>query len=324
MNRQDRQLRANYRAVIEAFEVAGAFDEAMACAQLAVNQGLWKHPLQRPVDYDPDLPAKPFYDPANFEHAAVLSAQHETVAAEVKAMLAGASEFHTFTEGVVRAGRMRQTLLSQDGYRFAEAAKAFPVTTKVLDQLAGDAHATGEIYLLCFDPGTRVVPDPAETNRRLRLHLAIQAGEGAHLKIGENQRAWSSAACLVFDESFQHEIHAGDHQALILLTLDVPHPDGRQVISHEKADGGLKQNLRKFLQSRGLGGLRREDGALVLLPDSVTDKTIRRYMEDSRFHAVERKQGRLVFETSDTQDEEILEPVSSDPPSGGFSGGFIP
>ena len=76
-----------------------------------------------------------------------------------------------------------------------------------------------------LDAGTHILPHFGPTNIRLRCHLGLQVPEGCTLRVAEETRAWQEGRCLIFDDSFDHEVrHSGQGQRVVLL-IDFWHPD---------------------------------------------------------------------------------------------------
>lgn len=104
--------------------------------------------------------------------------------------------------------------------------------------------ATGAVYLSIMEPGTQVRPHCGPSNLRLRYHLALEADPGARIRVGSEWRSWRAGECLIFDDSFEHEVvHEGSCRRVILL-VDCWRPE-------------LDQHERTFLQTlyRRLRGL---------------------------------------------------------------------
>merc|ERR1740121_2771184 len=65
-------------------------------------------------------------------------------------------------------------------------------------------------------PGVQVHPHCGPTNHRLRLHLPIilpySALTTSGLSVDGRQLTWERDKCLIFDDSFEHEVHLSTHE----------------------------------------------------------------------------------------------------------------
>ena len=74
-------------------------------------------------------------------------------------------------------------------------------------------------------PGTHIEPHCGPSNLRLRCHLGLVVPEGARIRVGTEVRAWEAGRCLVFDDSYEHEVwHEGEGERIVLI-CDMWHPD---------------------------------------------------------------------------------------------------
>ena len=134
---------------------------------------------------------------------------------------------------------------------------SLPVATALLQRLASAAesplmlHAPGCAYLSLMMPGTRVAAHAGPTNHRLRLHLPllVPAHGRPTMRVAGRAHCWRAGECVVFDDSFLHEVDfpetqrpaaaAGDAgggdrgasellaQLRVLLVVDLWHPQCR-------------------------------------------------------------------------------------------------
>ena len=76
--------------------------------------------------------------------------------------------------------------------------------------------------------GTHLKAHVGPTNVRLRVHLGIDIpSSGWRIRVGDETRTWEQGKCLVFDDSFVHEVwHDGDpnEPPRVVLICDVWHP----------------------------------------------------------------------------------------------------
>ncbi|MGH7558102.1 MAG: aspartyl/asparaginyl beta-hydroxylase domain-containing protein [Gemmatimonadota bacterium] len=99
-----------------------------------------------------------------------------------------------------------------------------PETATLVDGIEA-AHAAGLVYFSRLTPGAHIAPHCGPTNARLRCHLGLEVPPGARLRVGADHRAWQEGRCLVFEDSFEHEVWNDADRPRLVLILDVWHPD---------------------------------------------------------------------------------------------------
>jgi len=101
-----------------------------------------------------------------------------------------------------------------------------PGTVRILEALDEIVtHPRGLVYFSILPPHSHVIPHCGPTNTRIRGHLAITAPEGAAIRVGEEQRRWEVGKCLIFDDSWEHEVWNTSDQWRAVLLFDMWHPD---------------------------------------------------------------------------------------------------
>jgi hypothetical protein len=295
-------VRRSYAQLIEALLAAEAGEAARRCAELAVQQGVWRHPLQRPTQYVPSLDPQPVYDPAGFWFCSYLEENFPMLAAELNAVAdprdAG---FLPVEEPLCGAGRWEQVTLYEAGQRFDDACARFPLTASVIDAIPEAASAgVGVVTLSWLYPGTRIVPHCGGTNARLRVHLGLRVPGGAHLRVGDDVLTWQEGHCLVFDDSFEHEVwHDGDQPRVVLL-MDVSHPGLDAGVRDRMLSGRESYDARVsgFLAERGIRRVEADGTDVRVLLDQGTSSQVLRYLRERDMQSVELRDGTLSFESA--------------------------
>lgn len=124
------------------------------------------------------------------------------------------------------------------GHRVAPTCAALPRTAAVLEALPDAMFvAPGRAALSLMLPGARVRPHCGPTNHRLRLHLPLlltqRATSAAGLCVAGQPLPWIRDQCLIFDDSFEHEVCLPvldeslplTELARVVLLVDLWHPD---------------------------------------------------------------------------------------------------
>eukprot|EP00933_Yihiella_yeosuensis_P079399 TRINITY_DN9197_c0_g1_i1.p1 TRINITY_DN9197_c0_g1~~TRINITY_DN9197_c0_g1_i1.p1 ORF type:complete len:373 (+),score=89.83 TRINITY_DN9197_c0_g1_i1:210-1328(+) len=139
-----------------------------------------------------------------------------------------------------RGGPIEKNMLAAP--EAADAIAAASKTGVVMKEAPGRAALS---MVMC---GVHVKPHCGPTNHRLRLHLPLLLPGGAKsftgLSVAGESRTWELHKCLIFDDSFEHEVtldtagtvtepDAADlpfsGQARVVLLLDLWHPDAVSV-----------------------------------------------------------------------------------------------
>lgn len=285
--------RVSFSSLVDSWILGGQEETARDCAALAVRQGIWTHPLQRPRDYVPGLDAQPLHDPAQFWFSGYLEEQYPQIREEIARVLAGPADpvRPTVEDGwLTRSGSWQQAHLFRDG-RWEDAVCArFPVTTAIVREIPElTTLSPGVIMISRLSPGTRIMPHCGSTNAVLRMHLPIVVPAGVSLRVGSEILTWQEGKCLIFDDSFEHEVwHEGAADRVVLI-LDMPHPE----LSAARRDGLLRRRpdpekrIAAFMKERGLERIGIQDGELVFHPDGPTRELLSTYLKGAGASAAE-------------------------------------
>jgi len=197
----------------------------------------------------PGLSARPWNENDRFPWIEPLERRWRETRAELDALLARPGSFATFVDGEgaeyreekfgLRDRRDAWTvfdLLSPDGVRCC------PRTAAMVEQLIG------EVFLAQFSrllPGTHLPAHCGLVNYQLTLHLGVLIPAGCTIRVGSETRTWTEGRCLVFDDSFEHEVwHRGEGDRVVLL-VRFPHPDLTAVEIDALAD--IEENVGTLL-----------------------------------------------------------------------------
>lgn len=204
----------------------GSLDRLARAVRLlaGLEEGPPVDPLQRPNFLLPGLTAQPFWDAARFADVRRLEAAAATIRGELLA-LRRRQVFGAEPESdLVAAGTWAQFDFSINGRRLDENCALCPETAAVLDSL----EAVQGCDLMLFSanvPGTHIRPHCGPHNARLRCHLGLVVPEGCSMRVGSEVRTWEEGRCLVFDDSFEHEVWNRGEGTRVVLLVDFWHPE---------------------------------------------------------------------------------------------------
>jgi aspartate beta-hydroxylase len=294
------EVRQHYVGLIDALARAGQDELAGECARLAVEQGAWADPLQRPVEYVPGASARPVYDPADYWFVPYLEASYEKILAEVTDTTDPAGRgFAPVTEPLVGSGRWDQVVLYENGRRNESACRLFPLITEVIEQIPeATTHGPGVVTLSWLHPGTHIIPHCGRTNAQLRVHLGLRVPEHTELRVGTERLSWLEGKCIVFDDSFEHEVwHRGSRPRIVLI-LDVLYPglDDRQRARVLGRRRSVTEQITAYLIEHGLRRAELDAHGAVLRPGPDAEARVRQYLAENQATAVELRDGTVTFE----------------------------
>lgn len=279
----DQVTRANVALLIDAWTAADAPDQAREVAELAVAQGLWEHPMQRDRDHVPGLTARPVHDADEVWFAYQLQERSPAVRAEIATALS-------------QQDGQRTCLFSNGGWH-EDVAAALPVTRGVLAEIPeATTFNPGTITLTRIAPGGRTRPRCAASNAMLTVQLGVEVPTGAGMRIGDIDLTWQTGRCAVVDRSFQHSVHNDGDTPLVLLEIDIPHPDLGWPSNRPPSDPHA--TLAAFLRDRGLSAVEARDGRVALTPDATTRQILDKYMAAAGVVGAERDGDVVHWHTS--------------------------
>jgi aspartate beta-hydroxylase len=285
--------RVSFSSLVDTWILGGHDDEARDCAALAVQQRIWADALQRPRDYLPGLAARPVHDPGQFWFTSYLEEQYPQIRAEITQVLAGPADpvQPTLEDGwLTRSGSWQQAHLYRDGRWESAVCANFPVTTAILREIPElTTLSPGVIMISRLTPGTRIMPHCGSTNAVLRMHLPIVVPGGVSLRVGAEVLTWHEGKCLIFDDSYEHEVRHDGTADRVVLILDLPHPDLADARRQEllRRRPGPEQRIVAFMRERGLERLEMRGGELVFCPDGPTRELLTAYLNGAGAAAAE-------------------------------------
>jgi len=130
---------------------------------------------------------------------------------------------------LVAAGEWQEVVLLGDSDECNETCLHCPATASLLnkfDEVRECAEMRlGESLFSRLQPGTHLRPHCGPTNMRLTCHLGLDIPDGCRITCAGESREWETGKCIVFDDSFEHEVvHEGSQPRTVLL-VNFWHPD---------------------------------------------------------------------------------------------------
>jgi len=215
--------------LVEMLQWDGQMDDAKAVADQALKDGLWTVEAQRSTHLVPGLTTvKPWWDGTENGLAEVVVALEECFAAVKDELLAkiDSDAFQVNKAGGGYGENWKQLTLFHNGKEDQRTTPSFPVTTAAIKniQAAMDCKC-GSVKFSKLRPGTHIKPHCGPTNMRLRLHLGLVVPEGLSITVGGDKRTWMEGKVIIFDDSYEHEVHHDGTSERTVLMVDIWHPE---------------------------------------------------------------------------------------------------
>ena len=193
-------------------------------------------PLQRPSLYIPGLTAKPWHETEQLEWVRRLEQAAPEIRAELLRLDETRAEFVPYVDGIgpTPGGAAWGTRYIHDqgtwdtfylealGQPFARNQRLCPKTTEALHRVP---RRTTSAMFSRLGPRTHIPAHCGPSNTVLRAHLGLAVPEGCEMRVGKETRSWQEERCLLFDDSFEHEVWNRSEESRVVLMFYVYHPD---------------------------------------------------------------------------------------------------
>jgi aspartate beta-hydroxylase len=213
--------------------------------QKAVEMGTLVHPAQHPMIFIRGLRSVPMWEPSLFRAARELESNFVAIQREFVRQFSQGMPLTKEGGNLTREGRWNKFELYSHGFKsptpnlvLRRNCERLPFLCKVLEGLPeATSMVFGSIYLSFMTPGTRVRPHVGPHNIRLRIHLALQVPRRVKMRVHNRIHEWQEGKCIVFDDSFEHEVWHEGNETRVVLVVDIWHPD----LDDEGRIGTLRQ-----------------------------------------------------------------------------------
>eukprot|EP00931_Biecheleriopsis_adriatica_P011155 TRINITY_DN112233_c0_g1_i1.p1 TRINITY_DN112233_c0_g1~~TRINITY_DN112233_c0_g1_i1.p1 ORF type:complete len:264 (+),score=46.88 TRINITY_DN112233_c0_g1_i1:62-793(+) len=213
------------------------------------HNGYPPQPLQTPEHLDPTLRSQPWHDASNFAWCLELERNFEAIRQEALRALGDGSWPMVRGQVGLTGGKGEWRELVMLGPGSERGRRLCPHTASLLESVAPARHladsigACGNAIFAQLTPGTRLKPHCGPTNTRLTCHLGIEVPSGCAIRVGTETRRWQQGKCLVFDDSWEHEVWNTGTSVRIVLLVNFWHPDLPAALwdetAHELQEGFL-------------------------------------------------------------------------------------
>ncbi len=177
---------------------------------------------------------KAFFDAQDFPWTEGLEAGWPLIRAELDEVLKDREALPTFQEisrdqlAITTDDKWKAFFLYGFGYKSETNCARCPETTRLVEQVPGMKTA----FFSILAPGKYIPPHRGPYKGVLRCHLGLQVpepSEGCRIRVGTEIRHWEEGRCLVFDDTYEHEVWNDTDGQRVVLFMDVVRPFAQPV-----------------------------------------------------------------------------------------------
>ena len=184
-------------------------------------------PLQYARFLVPGIPARPWHDAGDVPWASAFEAKHGELRAELDAFLAQQEVTFRNYIGPIKgeradSGDWHVLYLDYRGHRWDEHTRHFPRLMALIDTVP---RRSGTAFISRLTPGTHIEKHCGATNTQLTCHFGLVVPDGVELRVARETRRQPEGRCIVFDDSFEHEVWHRGTSPRYNVFIQFWHPD---------------------------------------------------------------------------------------------------
>lgn len=196
----------------------------------SVAAGLWLiKRIERVLVHYSQVPDTPFQDPAVFPWIAHLESRWPVIRTELEQVLQRPEAIPNFQdisrdqENITRDDRWKTFFLYGYGYRMDGNCARCPETARLVQAIPGMFTA----FFSVLAPGKHIPLHRGPYKGVLRCHLGLLVPEPraqCWIEVGGETAHWEEGRCLVFDDTYKHQVQNNTDGTRVVLFLDVVRP----------------------------------------------------------------------------------------------------
>ena len=172
---------------------------------------------------------RPFFDETQFAYVDTLEKNWKAIRAELDELLESPEQIPAFHQispdqkRISKGDNWKTYMLRVFGHPMPTNCARCPETARVLDSIPSLQNA----WFSILAPGYHIPPHRGVTKGLLRCHLALivpQKKELCRIRVDNQIRHWEEGKCMVFDDTFDHEVWNETDQRRVVLFLDIERP----------------------------------------------------------------------------------------------------
>lgn len=188
--------------------------------------------------YFPGMPARQFYNPAEFDWVDGLQAAASDIRKELDAALKDESGFTPYVHAtgntpinpdhpLLDNEAWSALFLIREGEIAEEAARQFPMTMQALEPVPLETldKRAPSVLVSRLLPGARIDAHRGFLNTRLTCHLPLIVPENCAIRVGNETRSWREGEVMIFNDAINHEAWNDSDQNRYVLIFHVWRPE---------------------------------------------------------------------------------------------------
>ena len=192
--------------------------------------GLWIiKRIEKALIYFSVVPDSPFLDAGDFNWIAPFKTDWQKIRRELQHILEHPEQIPNFQDiskdqvNITRDDRWKTFFLYGYGYRFDRNCKLCPETTRIIESIPGMYTA----FFSVLAPGKHIPLHRGPYKGLLRCHLGLivpEPNEQCWIEVGGETAHWQEGECLVFDDTYKHQVQNNTDGMRVVLFLDIIRP----------------------------------------------------------------------------------------------------
>jgi beta-hydroxylase len=171
----------------------------------------------------------PVFDAKQFTWVDILEANWKPIRAELETILKAREYVPSFQQispdqqRIAKGDNWKTFVLYGFGRQAARNCHYCPETVRVLETISSLRNA----WFSILAPGYHIPPHRGVTKGLLRCHLALtvpQQREHCVIRIDDQRLQWQEGKCLVFDDTYEHEVWNNTDEERVVLFIDIDRP----------------------------------------------------------------------------------------------------
>jgi len=171
----------------------------------------------------------PFLDPAEFPWVGEFESRLEDIQRELEQVLERPEEipaFHQLSPDQKRISKgenWKTFAFCVFGIKLEENCARCPATVEALERLPGLQNA----WFSILAPQYHIPPHKGPTRAVIRVHLPLvvpEAADDCWLRVDDQVRSWKVGKCMLFDDTYEHEVRNATDDMRVVLFVDVDRP----------------------------------------------------------------------------------------------------
>lgn len=172
---------------------------------------------------------QPFLEPAQFAWVKGLEADWAAIRGELERIIATPERIPNFQDisrdqtNITQDDKWKSYFLYGYGYKMENNCKACPKTMRSVENIPGMFTA----FFSVLAPGKRIPLHRGPYRGLLRCHLALivpEPRDRCRIEVGGKWATWEEGRCLIFDDTYKHQVENDTDGVRVVLFIDVLRP----------------------------------------------------------------------------------------------------